>query len=450
LSPNSTAAVTTIRQFQSETDAIREAPEPLAIRATVFLLAGMFVSAIVIMSLTKVDRVVASLPGSKIVPTAQVNVYQALDPSIIKSIDVHEGDQVAQGQLLATLDPTFTGADLQQLALQVANLEAQIARDEAQLGGRKFSGPEKLSPETQKYYILQKALYDQQMAQYLAQVNSFDAKIKQTQATIKKLEGDAGRYQQRDVIAKRIEDMRTTLAEHGTGSQLNLLTTQDTRLELLRTIENGQNSLLESQQTLASLKADREAFIQQWSATLSQELVKARSDLDSAKSQMEKASRHNDLVRLTASEPSVVLTLAKVSAGSVLKEGDAIFTLMPLKSPVEAEIHIASRDVGFVRAGDPCVLKIDAFNFAEHGAAEGHVRWVSEGAFTTDDNAQPTDAYYKARCAVTGTHFIKVPDNFRLIPGMTLQGDVKVGTRSVAMYLLSGVTKGFSESMREP
>ncbi|MGP0089275.1 MAG: HlyD family type I secretion periplasmic adaptor subunit [Xanthobacteraceae bacterium] len=448
MSPDQTAAAT-IRQFQSETDAIREAPEPLALRVTVFILAGMFVCAIAVMSLTKVDRVVTSLAG-KIVPTEQVNVFQALDASIIKSIDVREGDQVTEGQLLATLDPTFAAADFQQSALQVASLEAQVARAEAELADREFVVAEKSDPNRQRYYSLQKGLYDQRIAQYAAQINSFDAKIKQTEATIQKLEGDAGRYQQREQIAKRIEDMRTTLAEHGTGTQLNMLASQDQRLEMLRTIENGQNSLLEQRQTLRSLKADREAFIQQWYSALSQELVKARNDLDTARAAAEKASRHNDLVRLTAAEPSVVLTVARVSVGSVLREGDQIFTLMPLRTPVEAEIHIASRDVGFVRPGDRCIIKIDAFNYTEHGIAEGDVRWISEGAFTTDDNNQPTDTYYKARCAVTATNFIQVPKNFRLIPGMTLEADLKVGTRSVAMYLLGGMLKGFNTSMREP
>jgi HlyD family secretion protein len=46
--------------------------------------------------------------------------------------------------------------------------------------------------------------------------------------------------------------------------------------------------------------------------------------------------------------------------------------------------------------------------------------------------------------------FRNVPPKFRLIPGMTLEADLKVGTRSAAMYLLSGIMRGFSEAMREP
>jgi hemolysin D len=229
-----------------------------------------------------------------------------------------------------------------------------------------------------------------------------------------------------------------------------LYMSQDQRLELVRTLEYDHNSLIEAQHTLASLKADREAFVQQWSAQLSQDLVTARNNLDTARAQLEKALKHEDLVRLTALEPSVVLTVAKLSVGSVLKEGDTLFTLMPTNTPLEAEIRIASRDIGFLRPGDRCVIKVDAFNYMEHGTAEGIVRWISDNAFTLDDDGKPVDAFYKSRCSIDKVHLIKVPAKFRLIPGMTLRADVNVGTRSVAMYLLGGIIRGFNEAMREP
>lgn len=449
MSPNQ-ASLATVRQFQSETDAIREEAEPLVARATLFVLSAFMVAIVAVMCLTHVDRVITSLSG-KIVPAGQISVLQALDPSIIKTIDVREGEQVQPGQLLATLDATFTSADLTQAKLQITSLETQVARDEAELGQHSLVFADKSDPDFQKYAALQKALYDQRMAQYTAQLNSFESKIKQTQATIEKLRGDDAKYRQRDEILQKIEDMRTTLAENGSGSKLNMYISQDTRLELLRTLESTHNSLIEAQNTLGSLNSDREAFKQQWFAQLSQDLVTTRNKLDEARGSYEKALKHQDLVRWTAAEPSVVLTMARLSVGSVLKPGDPFITLMPIDTKLEAEIRISSRDIGFVRAGDPCTMKVDAFNAAEHGTASGKVRWISEGAFTTDEDGKPLDyTYYKARCSVDASNFKGVPSNFRLIPGMTLQGDINVGTRSVAMYVLGGVVKTAREAMREP
>jgi HlyD family secretion protein len=235
------------------------------------------------------------------------------------------------------------------------------------------------------------------------------------------------------------------------GSRLNLLAATDQKTELLRNLEYDNNSLVESQHQLEAAVSTRDAFSQQWLAQTSQELVTARNQRDAALQQLEKASKHKDLVRLVASEDSVVLRMAKLSVGSVLKEGDPLLYLAPLRSPVEAEVHILSRDVGFIRPGDPVKVKLDAFNFVEHGAVEGTVRWISEGAFATnEDTGAAADPYYKVRIELTNTALRNVPEGFRLIPGMTLMADVHIGTRSLLMYMVNGAIQGMNEAMREP
>ena len=448
MSPDN-SALSTVREFQSEVASIREGDEPLAARMTVLALALMVAIAALVLTFARVDRAVSST-GGKIITSEPATVFQALDPSIIKSIDVKEGEQVEKGRVLATLDPTFAAADVEQLKQQIDSLNAQISRDEAELAGRELVFPADADPDFGKYSAVQRNLFEQRAAQYTAQLRSFDQKIAQTQATIDKYETDEGRYKEREQIAKQVEDMRSTLLQHGSGSLLNLLTSTDSRLEALRTMEFGHNSLVEAQHQMSSLTADRDAFVQQWLSTTSQELVTGRNNRDAAKSQLEKALKHQDLVRLTAPEELIVLTIVKLSVGSVLKEGDALLTLVPTRVPLEAEVQIAARDVGFMRAGDPATLKIDAFNYAEHGTAQGTVRWISEGAFTTDENGVASPAYYKARISIDAVNLINVPKTFRLIPGMTMSADIKVGTRSLGAYLIGGMIHGAGEAMREP
>src|SRR5664279_5614856 len=141
----------------------------------------------------KVDRIVTSSSG-KIIATVKSNVFQALDDnSIIKSIDVKEGDRVVKGQILARLDPTFTGADVQQLHDQIASLDAQIARAEGEQSGQEPDFSRGDGASDKQYVALQRRLYTQRVAQYQAQINSFDQKINQTLATIKKAEDDEAR-----------------------------------------------------------------------------------------------------------------------------------------------------------------------------------------------------------------------------------------------------------------
>jgi hemolysin D len=438
-----------VRQFQSEIDAIRHAEEPLSVRVTVLVFGMACLALAVILTIARVDRVISSTAG-KIVSVDAPLVLQALDPSIVKSVDVREGEVVEKDRLLATLDPTFAVADVRQLQEQIDSLNAQITREEAELAHNAPDFPPTSDPSRQRYEALQQALFDQRAAQYSAQLESFDQKIALTQATIDKYQNDESRYRERLGVAREVEGMRNTLAQHGNESRLNLLGSTDARLEALRTMEFDHNSLQEAQHQLDGAKADRAAFIQEWFSQISQDLILARNNRDTAVSQLEKAVRHQDLVRLMAPERAMVLEVPKLSVGSVLKEGDTLMTLVPMNAPAEAEIEVASRDVGFVRPGDPVTMKIDAFNFAEHGTVEGVVKWISEDAFTTDDNGVPTPAYYRVRVEITAIKLIDVPSTFRLIPGMTLIGDVKVGTRALGAYLIGGLVHGVGEAMREP
>ena len=437
-----------IRIFQSESAEVQEDPEPAQTRLTLYTLAGLFIALVAVTVFMQMNRVVTSNAGL-IVTTEPTIVLQALDPSIIKSLEAQEGERVKSGRLLATLDPTFAAADVSAATAQIASLEAEIARTEAELAHRDFNPPVGTTPEG-AYMALQRAYFVERKAQFNAQLLAYNEQIAQNKATIRKLKDDLAHYEDRVKISQEIENMRASLAASQYGSRLNLLTATDQRLEMLRTQDFDRNGLAESEHQLASTIANRDAFVEQWTGQVSQELVTARNGLDTAQQQLTKAAKHKDLVRLEAPEDAVVLKLAKLSVGSVLKEADPFITLAPLRSPVEAEVHISAREIGFVRPGDSATIKLDPFNFVEHGTASGAVRWISEGAFTQDDNGNTVDPYYKARIALTKVQLTGVPDSFRLVPGMTLTADINIGSRSVFSYIVRGLIRGVNEAMREP
>ena len=443
MSQSTDVALAPLRPFQPEPVAIGE---PVLARLTLYTLIAVVAIMILMMYVTYVDPTITNV-GGKIVLVDPVRVVQLPDRAIIKTIDVREGDQVAAGQLLGSLDTTLTEADLQQIRLQTYRLEAQTIRVEAEINGREPQFPDRSESEFKSYANVQGAIFKQRAAQYAAQLASFDGRISQATATIEKLDNDRKGFEERREIAQRVEEMRASLAQSGNGSQATPFISRDNRPELERDIENVTKSLTEDRTALRLLEAERTAFVQEWRAQLNQELARAQGGLEKARSSIEKAAGHADLERLTASEDSVVLTLTRLAVGSVLKPGEAFVTLMPTSARLEAEVKVPSRDIGFVREGDTCTMKVDASNSAGEGTVEGVVRWVSEGAFTADDDGRPVDSYYKARCQIERAD---APAELRLVPGMTVVADVNVGRRSVAMQLLGGVLRGMKETAREP
>lgn len=447
-----------IRLYQSETAEILEGPDPSQAHVTLWVFAGMFAALLLIAAVMKIDRVVSSTAGH-IVTVDPTIVLGGLDQSLVKTIDVGEGQEVKQGQLLATLDPTFTTSDVDALKAQVANYGAEVARCKAEIARQPFTlQASSADPHYAGYVALQHAYYDQRKSQFDAQVKSYDEKIALQKATLAKYQNDSLRYADRAKISAEIEQMRATLAAAQVGSKLNLLSATDQRLEILRSLESDKNSITETQHQLDDAVATRAAYIQQWYGETSKELVTAQGQYDSAVEQLNKASKHQDQVRLIAPADGVVLKLAKVSVHSVLNQGEPLLYLAPLKSPVEAELHISPREIGFIRVGDHVTVKLDAFNYVEHGTAEGQVESISDGSFTTDDagaasetsGGQQIEPYYKVMVKFTDTALRNVPSGFRLMPGMTLSGDIHVGKRSLFMYMMRGLVRGLDESMREP
>ena len=125
---NNAAPDKVVRLFQSETAEIVEAPEPAGVRVTFHVLAVFLVALMVLSMVTRLDRVVTSTSGA-IVTTQPTAVVQALDASIIKSINVRDGERVKAGDELATLDPTFAAADVE--AAKAADRQPRRRRSRA-------------------------------------------------------------------------------------------------------------------------------------------------------------------------------------------------------------------------------------------------------------------------------------------------------------------------------
>jgi HlyD family secretion protein len=395
-------------------------------------------------SIAKVDRIVVA--QGKLVTTAATIVVQPLETSVVRSLDVRIGEIVQKGDHLATLDPTFSMADAAQLRGKIASLEAQIARLEAELSDRLYA-PEKIDDEV----LLQVTIWKRRVEKYSAKVESFDQQIRETEAKIATKTADHDALNPRLVIARELENMRHELFKKEVGTKIAYLDAEAQRMQIERDMQLTANESLELQQTLSRLHADKAAYVAEFRQQLGEDLVQARRDRDAAVKQLEKAARRNEVTVLEAPADAVVLDVAQRSVGSVMKEAEPLYTLVPLNSPLEAEVLVEGRDVGQVKTAARTRVKLEAWPFQKHGTLEGEVRTLSEDVFNPDpkkdEEARP---HYKARVKLTSTELRSVPEHFRLIPGMAVTAEIKAGERSVISYFLYPLLRGLDESIREP
>jgi HlyD family type I secretion membrane fusion protein len=435
--------------FESDTAAVFQRTAPANEHITLYVLAAMLVLSVGLMAVVSLDRVVTSV--GRIVPAAGELYVAPFDAGIVRQVNVKAGDVVRKGQVLATLDPTFTHADLIQLQQKLSSDQAAVARLEAELAGRPY-----VFSTSDPYQALQGGIWQKRQAEYRYNLSDFDSRIHGAESQVAQFQADAKEYEKRLKLADEVEKVYQPLLEKGYVSKLQLMQATDERTEMGRLLGDAQNQMASLNQTLASLKAQRESYIQKWNSDTGTELVTVRNDLDATRQNLEKAQKLSDLATLNAPADAVVLKVGKVSSGSVAGSGaqnvgqDPLFTLVPLDAPLEADVKVNARDIGFLKINDPVELKLDAYRYMQHGTAKGAIKTISEGSFTTDDNNAPTEPYFKVRVAIKEVHLRNVPADFRLIPGMTLTGDILVGRRTMLSYLIEGGLRTGSEAMREP
>jgi HlyD family secretion protein len=441
--------------FLPDAAMIEERPLPWVARSVIYIVAALIVSTAIWASVSKVDRVVTA--RGKLITIQPLMVVQPLETAVVRSIDVGVGDYVKAGAVLATLDPTFPESQEFAGRERLSSMQAEARRLEAEIYNWPFpplTGDDNLD---KKYLKLQAAVYLHRRAEYDASVASSDADIARLQAVLVTNRTAQDGLQERLKVVGQVVSMRQELFNLAAGSKLNLLLTQMDRLSLSDQLGEKKNQEKELEQQLASARQQQERYINNWIREAGERLTAVQQEIATAVQQLATAERRRALVVLRAPADGVVLELGQRSIGSVAKEAEPLVTLVPRDNRVEAEVDVDSADVAHLRIGDPVRIKFDALPFQRHGTLAGTLRVITENSFQSDkspaaasDKPEARPAFFRARVALGAVDLLDVPKDFRLIPGMTVTAEIKIGRRSIVSYVLDPVVRLFDESLREP
>lgn len=433
--------------FQSDASMIENAPTPLAARATIWILGLALASVVVWASLAQLDRVVTT--RGRLVTTTPKLVVQPLEIAVVRRILVTPGEIVRKDQVLAELDPTFAEADLAELHKARRLLEAQAARLHLELDGGDASLGDPAAPEVR----MQQALLEQRRRERQLKFDALDQRAAEITAEKDATEASRTLVARQLLIAEEIEGMRIRLAKDQTIPRASLLDATQHRLEMELAQRSAADRIIQLGHEAQLVATQRAGLDQEWRRQAQEELIGVDHELGGIVERLEKAARRSNLVALRAPADAVVLEIADRSADSVVKEAEALMTLVPLGQPLEAEIEVDPADVGFIGQGDAVRVKLDAFPYQRHGLIDGKLRLISEdtlirNAAMGQAAAQPP-TYYRGRVQLGPVQLRDLPGTVRLMPGMTVTAEILVGQRRAITYFLDPLIRVFDESLRE-
>ncbi len=430
-----------INAFQSPVDSIVKSKLPPVVRVTLwsgFLLVAAFV---LWASLSIIDTTVSA--SGKITTTVPKIAVQSGESSTVKEIHVSPGQVVKEGEVLITLDPTLSDADYAKMKLDVDENLALIERLQLEKG----SAP--LSAVSQLDHPLQRDIFRNRWQEHSAKLISIDLGVEKAKSSLETTQSSLHLARLGLEEAKHNYAKQERLVREEILSETALKEEQFKVDKAVGAVTNAEISLKMSQGDLDTKQSDRKSFLNGWFKQINEELSGAVTQRDTKREELIKMEHQRANIQVIAPADGVVLELEDIFVGAIISSGQAVMTLVPVDVPLTIEMDIEPKDISNIVIGNEVSAKLSALPFQKHGDLTAKVSFVSEDTVDQSINGE-SGSFYRARADIASNNLKKVPDNFRLVPGMQLNGDIRVAKRRVITYFLYPVIKTIETSFTEP
>ncbi len=173
-----------------------------------------------------------------------------------------------------------------------------------------------------------------------------------------------------------------------------------------------------------------------------------------------RADSHSRLLKLAAPVDGTVQQLTVHTVGGVVPAAQPLMAIVPVENAVEIESTVENRDIGFLEEGQPAEVKIDAFEYTRYGVVSGRVTHVSRDAIEQekkDDDNKDSDKkesdgkglVYSVTILLDKSTIAVDGRDAPLTPGLSVNAEIKTGTRRVIEYVLSPLIRHGRESLHE-
>lgn len=434
-------------EFQPDALEIKNSKLPVIIRLCVWIPAVVVLIGIVWASLCEVDIVVSA--RGKIITGQPTIVLKPYDRVFVKDVKVSVGDIVEKDQVLIEFEPKIYDADAARLENDRDTFKAQYERFSAEFEGKKYVLPS----DATVYDKEQLEIYKQRQEYYNARIQSFDASIRYYNEAKKTKEVTLNSMREQYKVFKELCDQYERLQKSNAASWREYAQMTISRLEMEGNIAALLQSIQELKNQTEATVAQKEAFVQEWRNTISENMVTAKSKLKTADSQLLQVNQLRMYTELKAPCRAVVHEVAAFSENSGVREAEALITLIPIDGDLFVEAEVRPMDIARVRLGSEARIKLDAYPFQKYDTMSGKVVGISENTIQKDQRSLDPEAsmtYYRTRLSYDSSTMNHLPENFRLIPGMEVQVEIMTGRRKIITYVTYPLIKALDTAIREP
>jgi hemolysin D len=422
--------------FAAPALSLAQRPVSPTLRVTAALLIAVVIAALAWATLGRID-IVANATG-EVIPSSRTKTIASVETAVVRAIHVKEGQGVRAGEVLLELDATPFQADLAKASSEEYAAQLQIARARALILAVTRHRAPRLGTVAGAPAVRLHEAQQHLDGQYL----DFTAKLAQ-------LDSEIDRYARTLPVVLERERIYGDLLRTRDVSRDAWLEREQDRIDL-------EGRLSDAQDARAALVAqtEREAY---------DALTDATKTAASARQDAVSAASHAGWLTLRAPVDGTVQQLTVHTLGGVVQAAQPLMLIVPAERHVQVDAYLENKDVGFVRVGQSAQVKIATFDYTKYGTIPGQVISMSRDALNGEPAPRDRDPAeldrtedkpsqgprYLVRLRLDRSTMNVDGRTEQLIPGMSVNVEIKTGRRRVIDYVLSPILRRGTDSLHE-
>ena len=392
----------------------------------------------------------AVIASGQAVVRGNPKVVQSLDGGVVAAIRVRDGDLVAQGDLLLSLDRTLLDINrdiyrnrLSEIVVRRDRLEAEhrgldrIERSDPprQLGGLDLDGQ----------YAGQMEILQTRRALLEGKKEQLKERIEQFKNQTDGVEGQAAsKRDQLTYIRQELENAQK-LNSQGLAREADVLALQRAESSLLGEIVAHQSELA---RILNSIRDTQLEILQsegQFKEEVVTELRETTTRYEELLLEIVTIEKQLERIDIVAPAEGIVHESQVDTVGGVVAPESVIMQIVPVSKGVEFEVQVDPKSIDQIYVGQVAKVQFPAFDMKTAPILYGELVKISPNTVQDEVTGQ---VFYRATVVLPAEE-LRSLGPVHLVPGMPVEAFMQTGERSVLDYLTKPLADQLSRAFRE-
>ncbi len=422
-------------------------------RRIVWITVGLMLTVLLWADWAELDEVIVG--EGRVVPASAVQQIQSLEGGILAALHVKSGDMVEKGQLLATLDNTYSKAAWLEGEQQSEALQMRIIRSQAELQSIQIDNTQKdwrqrvriVNADLDSVAISAKRAliladnYNERLNQLRSLLTLEKQQIEQAIQSFNEANSHSKTLSQSVKLSEKEIKLTAVSVQKGAVSEIELLQLKREQIRLQGELNSSRLNEKRLQAAYQGSITDTVNLAREFRTKIRSQLTEARNQLAQLNESQPALADRLKRAALLSPLHGRVKDIARRTLGGVIKPGESIMEIVPDSEKLIIETRIHPQDIAYLSIGLEAMVKFTAYDFVIYGGEKGEVTYISADALQDAEGG----TYYKVNIETQQSH-----TSFDIMAGMQASVDIKTGKKSVLNYWLKPILRARANALREP